>query len=135
VPPAFREGDRPTRRVECARQVAQPVLAELRDLDPCLDRDRARPSGQLEPGRDRLVVPAEPPEQPSALDRDPLRRPWRVKPADDDPIPRRSRGPAADIGPLARVPPRQARRVVGRIEDGGFLADRDADRLRVRRHG
>jgi hypothetical protein len=73
--PSLGERDGPPRRVERPGEVGQAVLAKLRDLDPCLDRDRSRTLGEIQPARHRVVVPPEPAEQPTALDRHALDRP------------------------------------------------------------
>jgi len=109
------------------------VLAELGDLDPRLDRHGTRPARQVEPGGDRLIVPAQSPQQPSPFDRDPLDGPRRVEPAREDSLPGGPFRPATDIGRSSRVPPWKARRLVGWLEGRRLLAGRDADRLNVGR--
>src|SRR5207247_2390606 len=96
-------------RVERTRQIAQPMLAELRDLDPRLDRDAARADREVQPRRHRLVVAAEPAEEPASLDYDPLFGPGRFEPSLGDAGPRRPVGPTADVGWPLRGPPRIGR--------------------------
>jgi hypothetical protein len=57
--------------------VAQAVFAKLGDLDPGQHRRPARTRGDVHPGRDRIVVPPEPPEQVGPIHGDATRVPGR----------------------------------------------------------
>jgi hypothetical protein len=63
------------------------MLAQLGDLDPGLDRDAPRATGQAEPGRDRIFVPPEATEQAPALDDDAFLGPGRLEATTRDHFP------------------------------------------------
>jgi len=73
--PPFDPRSRPVHSAEGAFGIAQPMLAQLRHLDPGHDRDVARSAAERLPRRRGGVEPAEPAEQPGTLDEDPLLRP------------------------------------------------------------
>ena len=98
-------------RVERPLRVTEPVLAEHRHLDPGDDPARSPRSRDRPPGRLGFAEPAEPAQDSSALDLDPLGRPGILEAAasiEDRPRPAGRRchpRPAAEVRTTARPPP------------------------------
>ena len=108
-------------RLQRARSIAQPVLADLGEFDGCHDGDPARTGRERGPGLVGLGMPAQPAQQVGAIDRDPLGRPGRGERGSSG----HDRGdgrpllPTTEVGGATRRPPRGVIGAAGRLADDG----------------
>jgi hypothetical protein len=112
-------------RFDRAGKVPEPVLAQLRDLDPCQRADRPAIRREPDPRGLGIAVAAQPPQESRALGEHPRLGPWRVAPARLGRVPgpgdRIAAWPAAEVRRASRRPPR--------LVVGARFADREPGAL------